>query len=165
MSQVIDLKLTAMAHGGSALGRHEGQVLFVPYAIPGEVVRAEIVEARNRWGRARLLSIVEPSPHRVEPPCPYFGPDKCGGCHFQHIAYEAQAEFKHQVVIDQLARLGGLHNANVQPIIGAAEPWGYRNHAQFSVTPEGRCTSACSSTRFSTSCGRPSTWSGLSFAA
>lgn len=138
MSQVVDLQLTAMAHGGSALGRHEGQVLFVPYAIPGELVRAEIVEARTRWGRARLLSVLEPSPHRVEPPCPYFGPGKCGGCHFQHIAYEAQAEFKYQVVIDQLARLGGLHNANVQPIIGAAEPWGYRNHAQFSVTPEGR---------------------------
>ena len=138
MSQVVDLQLTAMAHGGSALGRHEGQVLFVPYAIPGEVVRAEIVEARTRWGRARLLSVLEPSPHRVEPPCPYFGPGKCGGCHFQHIAYEAQAEFKHQVVIDQLARLGGLHTVDVQPIVGAAEPWGYRNHAQFSVTPEGR---------------------------
>ncbi len=138
MSQVVDLQLTAMAHGGSALGRHEGQVLFVPYAIPGEVVRAEIVEARTRWGRARLLSVLEPSPHRVEPPCPYFGPGKCGGCHFQHIAYEAQAEFKHQVVIDQLARLGGLHAVDVQPIIGAAEPWGYRNHAQFSVSPEGR---------------------------
>ncbi len=138
MSQVVDLQLTAMAHGGSALGRHEGQVLFVPYAIPGEVVRAEIVEARTRWGRARLLSVLEPSPHRVEPPCPYFGPGKCGGCHFQHIAYEAQAEFKHQVVIDQLARLGGLHAVDVQPIIGAAEPWGYRNHAQLSVTPEGR---------------------------
>lgn len=138
MSQVVDLQLTDMAHGGSALGRHEGQVLFVPYAIPGEVVRAEIVESRTRWGRARLLSILEPSPHRVEPPCPHFGPGKCGGCHFQHIDYEAQAEFKHQVVIDQLARLGGLPDANVQPIIGAAEPWGYRNHAQFSVTPEGR---------------------------
>ncbi len=138
MSQVVDLQLTAMAHGGSTLGRHEGQVLFVPYAIPGEVVRAEIVEARTRWGRARLLSVLEPSPHRVEPPCPYFGPGKCGGCHFQHIAYEAQAEFKHQVVIDQLARLGGLHAVDVQPIIGAAEPWGYRNHAQLSVTPEGR---------------------------
>jgi 23S rRNA (uracil1939-C5)-methyltransferase len=137
MSQVVDLQLTAMAHGGSALGRHQGQVLFVPYAIPGEAVRVEIVESRTRWGRARLLSVLEPSPHRVEPPCPYFGPGKCGGCHFQHIGYEAQAEFKYEVVIDQLARLGGLHDVDVQPIIGAAEPWGYRNHAQFSTTPEG----------------------------
>ena len=138
MSQVIDVGLTAMAHGGSALGRHEGRVIFVPYAIPGETVRVEILETHKRWARARLLEILEPSPYRVEPPCPYFGPDHCGGCHFQHIAYEAQAEFKHQVVVDQLARVGGLHNANVQEIIGAAEPWGYRNHAQFSVTAEGQ---------------------------
>ncbi len=138
MSQAIDLHLTAMAHGGAALGRHEGQVVFVPYAIPGETVRVEIVESRARWARARLLEVLEASPHRVDPPCPYFGPERCGGCHYQHIAYEAQAEFKHQVVVDQLARIGGMHEANVQEIIGAADPWGYRNHVQFSLTPEGR---------------------------
>jgi 23S rRNA (uracil1939-C5)-methyltransferase len=138
MAHVIDLRLTAMAHGGTALGRHEGQVIFVPYAIPAETVRVEIVESRARWAQARLLEVLEPSPHRVDPPCPYFGAEKCGGCHFQHIDYEAQAGFKYQVVIDQLARLGGLREANVQEIIGAAEPWGYRNHAEFSLTPEGR---------------------------
>ena len=137
MSETIDLQLTAMAHGGSALGRHSGRVIFVPYTIPGERVRVEIVQAHTRWARARLLEVLEPSPHRVEPPCPYFGPGKCGGCHLQHIAYEMQAELKQQVVIDQLARLGGLQELNVQDSIGAAEPWGYRNHAQFSLTPEG----------------------------
>ncbi len=138
MSQTLELELTAMAHGGSALGRHEGRVIFVPYTIPSETVRVELVEARTRWGRGRLLEVLEPSPHRVEPPCPYFGPDRCGGCHFQHIAYEAQAEFKREVVVDQLARLGGLGDANVQEIIGAAEPWAYRNHAQLHTTPEGQ---------------------------
>jgi 23S rRNA (uracil1939-C5)-methyltransferase len=138
MTETIDLKLTAMAHGGSALGRHGGQVIFVPYTIPGETVRVQIVEGRTRWARARLVDVLEPSPHRVEPPCPYFGPDRCGGCHFQHIAYEAQAEYKGEVVKDQLARIGGLDGVDVQDIIGAAEPWGYRNHAQFSVTAEGR---------------------------
>ena len=138
MSQTIELELTAMAHGGSALGRHEGRVIFVPYTIPGETVRVELVEARTRWGRGRLLEVLEPSPQRAEPPCPYFGPGKCGGCHFQHIGYEAQAEYKREVVIDQLARLGGLHEANVHEIIGAAEPWAYRNHAQLSTTPEGQ---------------------------
>jgi 23S rRNA (uracil1939-C5)-methyltransferase len=135
---VIEVELTAMAHGGSALGRHQGQVIFVPYAIPGETVRVEIVESRTRWARARLLEVVAPSPHRVDPPCPYFGPDKCGGCQYQHIAYEAQAEFKGQVVADQLARIGGLHGIDVAEIIGAAEPWSYRNHVGFSVTPAGR---------------------------
>ena len=138
MSQTFELQLTAMAHGGSALGRHEGRVIFVPYTIPGETVRVELVEARTRWGRGRLLEILDPSPHRVEPPCPYFGPEKCGGCHFQQISYEAQAEYKRDVVVDQLARLGGLHDANVQEIIGAAQPWAYRNHAQFSTTTKGQ---------------------------
>lgn len=138
MSQFIDLQLTAMAHGGSALGRHEGQVLFVPYTIPGETVRVELGESHARWGRAHLLEVLEPSPHRVEPPCPHFGPGQCGGCHFQHIDYEAQAEFKQQVVADQLARVGGLHDVNVLDIIGAAEPWSYRNHVQFSIDPNSR---------------------------
>ena len=137
MPEIIDLQLSAMAHGGPALGRHSGRVIFVPYTIPGERVRVEIVQAHTRWARARLLEVLEPSPHRVEPPCPYFGPEKCGGCHWQHIAYEMQAEFKQQVVIDQLARLGGLRDINVQDTIGAAEPWGYRNHARFSLTPDG----------------------------
>jgi 23S rRNA (uracil1939-C5)-methyltransferase len=138
MPETIELELTAMAHGGSALGRHGSQVIFVPYAIPGERVRVEIKEEHARWAQARLLDVLVPSPHRVEPPCPHFGQGKCGGCHFQHIAYEAQAGFKQEVVIDQLARVGGLRDVKVQDIIGAAEPWSYRNHVQFSVTPKGQ---------------------------
>jgi 23S rRNA (uracil1939-C5)-methyltransferase len=138
MTETFQLELTAMAHGGSALGRHEGRVIFVPYSIPGETVRVELVETRTRWGRGRLLEVLEPSPHRVEPPCPYFGQDKCGGCQYQHIDYEAQAEYKREVVIDQLARLGGLPDAKVLEIIGAADPWAYRNHVQFHTTPQGR---------------------------
>ncbi|MGD8475241.1 MAG: class I SAM-dependent RNA methyltransferase, partial [Anaerolineae bacterium] len=138
MTQPFELELTAMAHGGSALGRHEGRVIFVPYTIPGETVRVDLVEERKRWGRGRLLEILEPSPYRVEPPCPHFGAEKCGGCQFQHIDYEAQAEYKREVVIDQLARLGGLHDAKVLEIIGAADPWAYRNHVQFSTTPHGQ---------------------------
>jgi len=140
MAESIDLRLTALAHGGSALGRHGGQVIFVPYAIPGELVRVELLETHARWSRARLLEVLEPSPDRVEPPCPHFGPGKCGGCHLQQIAYEAQATWKRQVAIDQLARLGGLRAAEsqVQEVIGAAEPWGYRNHVQFGVTAEGK---------------------------
>ncbi len=132
MAELVDLALTAMAHGGSAVGRHAGRVLFVPFAIPGEKVRAEVVEVHDRWARARLVEVLIPSPHRVEPPCPYFGPGRCGGCHLQHIAYEAQAEFKQQVVADQLARVGGLRQVQVRDMIAAEEPWGYRNHVTLS---------------------------------
>jgi 23S rRNA (uracil1939-C5)-methyltransferase len=138
MPDLVEVQLTAMAHGGSALGRSGGQVIFVPYSIPGETVRVELVESHTRWAQARLVEIVDPSPHRVEAPCPYFGPDKCGGCQYQHIEYEAQARFKQEVVVDQLWRVGGLSEVMVQDIIAAAEPWGYRNHAQFHLTPEGR---------------------------
>ena len=135
---MIDLDLTAMAHGGSALGRHAGRVVFVPYAIPGERVRIELVETHARWAQARLLDVLEPSPHRVEGPCPYFGPGKCGGCQIQHIAYEAQLEFKRQVLVDQLERISGLAGIDVQETIGAVRPWDYRNHVQFSVTDQGK---------------------------
>ena len=133
----VDLRLTAMAHGGAALGRHLGRTIFVPYTVPGERVRVELIESHARWARARLLQVLETSPDRVAPPCPYFGPDQCGGCHLQHIRYEAQVEFKRQVVIDQLDRIGGFAGANVQEAIGAAEPWHYRNHIQFSLTEDG----------------------------
>jgi 23S rRNA (uracil1939-C5)-methyltransferase len=133
---LIELELTAMAHGGSALGRHEGRVIFVPYAIPGEVVRVRLTEEHTRWARADLVEVLRPSPHRVEPPCPYFGPDQCGGCQFQHIDYDGQVRFKQEVVADQLARIGKLEVA-VEEAIGAAQPWDYRNNVQFHVTDEG----------------------------
>lgn len=136
MAETIDLELTGMAHGGSALGRHEGRVIFVPYTIPGEVVRVRLVEEHTRWARADLVEVVRPSPHRVEAPCPYFGPDKCGGCQFQHIDYDGQVRFKREVVADQLSRLGKLEVA-VEEGIGAAQPWDYRNNVQFHVTDEG----------------------------
>ncbi len=136
MAEAFELELTDMAHGGTALGRHEGRVIFVPYTLPGEVVRVKLREEHTRWARADLLDVVQPSPRRVEPPCPYFGPGKCGGCQWQHIDYDAQVTFKRQVVVDQLSRLGRLE-VPVEDGVGAAEPWSYRNHIQFHVTEEG----------------------------
>jgi 23S rRNA (uracil1939-C5)-methyltransferase len=138
MAETFDLNLTAMAHGGSALGRHEGRVIFVPHTIPGERVRVEVTEGRTRYAHAVPIEILEPSPRRVEPPCPYFGLGRCGGCQWQHIEYEAQVEYKQAVLSDQMSRLGGLEVGDaMQDPIGAAEPWSYRNHIQFHVTPEG----------------------------
>jgi len=95
-----------MAHGGTALGRHEGKVVFVPYAIPGEEVLVEIVEDKGRYARGRLVEVLSPSAQRVSPSCPHFGSHGCGGCHWQHITYEAQLEFKQRIVQDQLERIG-----------------------------------------------------------
>jgi 23S rRNA (uracil1939-C5)-methyltransferase len=132
------LRLTAIAHGGEALGRHEGKVVFVPYSIPGEVVRVQVVEEKARWARAQLLEVLEASPDRVEPPCPYFGPGRCGGCQWQHIAYPRQLALKQEIVSDQLQRLGHVSDPPVQPTHAVGEPWGYRNHVQFAVDAQGR---------------------------
>jgi len=137
MTKQITIELTTMAHGGSALGRHEGRAVFVSYAIPGETVRAEITEDKGRYAFARTVEVLEPSPDRVEPPCPYFGPLKCGGCQWQHIAYPAQRRFKREVLIDQLTRIGKLEDPVVQPTIAAPSEWEYRNRAKFHPAPNG----------------------------
>jgi tRNA/tmRNA/rRNA uracil-C5-methylase (TrmA/RlmC/RlmD family) len=148
----LELKLDGIAHGGEALGWMQGRVIFVPFAIPGERVRVELVEEKPRWCRARLVEVLEPSPDRVNPPCPYFGPEKCGGCQWQHIAYERQASLKQEILADQLRRLGHIADPPVADVIALAGPaspdaattgddilaFGYRNQAHFVVDHEGR---------------------------
>ncbi len=132
------LRLEGIAHGGEALGRHEGKVVFVPYTIPGEEVRVRLIREKSRWARAQLLNIVTPSPDRVEPPCPFFGPDGCGGCQWQHISYERQLALKREIVIDQLRRLGHIENPSVKEVLAVGDPFHYRNHMQFTVASGGR---------------------------
>lgn len=132
----LTLELTDMANGGDALGRDEdGRVIFVPFAIPGETVRVEIVEDKGRFAHARLKEVVKPSPQRIEPRCPHFG--VCGNCHWQHIEYEAQLAYKQEIVKDQLARIGHLEEVNVRPTLPNPEPWTYRTDVEFSPAPDG----------------------------
>ncbi len=135
---VFELELTQMAHGGSALGRHQGRTIFVPYAIPGERITARIVQDKGRFARAQGVSLLEPSASRVTPRCPHFGPGRCGGCHWQHIDYPAQLEFKRQVVIDQMERLGSFHDLTVHPTVASPDPWQYRSHTTFHPTGDRR---------------------------
>lgn len=134
---MITLELTQMAHGGPALGRHQDKVFFVPYALPGETVRVEVETGKKGWVRARLIEVTEPSPDRVQPACPHFGAQACGGCQWQHIRYPAQLRYKADVVRDQLIRLGGLAQVPVRPARAVGQPWGYRNHVQLHASPEG----------------------------
>lgn len=142
MNTTLTLSLTGIAHGGEAFGHHDGKIVFVPYSIPGEVVEVEIVEEKPRWARARLVRVVEASPDRVEPPCPYFGPGECGRCQWQHIAYERQLALKAELVADQLQRLGFIADPPVSDLIALADDtglldYGYRNHMHFAVTEQG----------------------------
>jgi 23S rRNA (uracil1939-C5)-methyltransferase len=122
------VELSDLAHGGEAVGRLEGKAVFVAGGIPGERVRVEITEDARRYSRARLLQVLDPSPDRVSPPCPYYG--DCGGCHLQHIRYERQLALKTEVVRTQLQRVAGVAEPHVLPMLGMAEPWGYRNQVQ-----------------------------------
>jgi len=134
---MITLELTKMAHGGPAMGRYQGKVFFVPYALPSETVAVEVETSKKGWARARLIEVIDPSPERTIPACPHFGPDACGGCQWQHILYPAQLLYKTDVVRDQLARLGGLVDASVHPARAVGDPWAYRNHVQLHSSPEG----------------------------
>jgi 23S rRNA (uracil1939-C5)-methyltransferase len=134
---MVTLKLTQMAHGGSAIGRYQGKVFFVPYALPGETVAVEVETSKKGWARTHLVEVIEPSPERTAPACPHFGPEACGGCQWQHIRYSAQLAYKTDVVHDQLARLGGLTDVVVRPTHAVGEPWSYRNHVQLHAAPGG----------------------------
>jgi 23S rRNA (uracil1939-C5)-methyltransferase len=128
---ILSLTIDDLAFGGEGVGRADGYVVFVPGGLPGDRVRVRLVQVRSRFGRGAIETVEEPSPQRVEAPCPYFG--RCGGCRLQHVAYPAQLAFKSKQVADALERLGGLRDVPLRPIIGAEETFGYRNKMEFTV--------------------------------
>ncbi|GLI53208.1 23S rRNA (uracil(1939)-C(5))-methyltransferase RlmD [Thermodesulfovibrio yellowstonii] len=129
----IEITLTGIAHLGEAIGKHNGKVVFVPYAIPGETVKAKIIKDEKDYYRAEILDIIEPSFFRENPPCKLFG--ICGGCSFQHVAYSYQIKLKEIVVMEQLKRIGGFENPEdfTNLTLKAENPYNYRNRADFSI--------------------------------
>jgi 23S rRNA (uracil1939-C5)-methyltransferase len=131
---IIDLAIDDLAFGGEAVGRVKGYVLFVRGGVPGDRLRVRVTEVRARYGRAVIETVISPSPHRATPPCPYFG--RCGGCRLQHIAYQAQLDFKERQVRDCLTRLGAAGTFVLRPILAAPQAFGYRNKMEFTVAPD-----------------------------
>jgi 23S rRNA (uracil1939-C5)-methyltransferase len=133
---MIQVHISDMAHGGEGVARHGGKVVFVPYVLPGEEVLVELTEDKANYSRGRVLEILAPSPDRVEARCPHFG--RCGGCHWQHIAYERQLTLRQEIVRAQLTRIAHLVDPPVRPTLAAENPWRYRNHVQLHPDEDGR---------------------------
>ncbi|RMH01438.1 MAG: class I SAM-dependent RNA methyltransferase [Chloroflexi bacterium] len=131
------IKLTKMAHGGTAMGRDKnGRSIFVPFALPGERVRVRLLDEKSNYSRAELIEILTPSSKRIEPRCPHFG--ICGGCHFQHMDYETQLATKRTITHDQLQRIGGFRRTSVQPTLPNPQPWAYRMDVTLSPVGDGK---------------------------
>ena len=131
----VRVRLNGWGRLGEALAQHEDVPLFVFGGIDGEEVEVEVVRHHRKYLAARVVRVIEPSPHRIEPPCPHFG--ECTGCQWQHISEEHQRELKRLAVVDALERIGGLENTPVADILPAPAPFRYRNHARFTVGPQG----------------------------
>jgi 23S rRNA (uracil1939-C5)-methyltransferase len=113
------------------VGRFQGQVVFVPGALPGEVVSARVTGLKRSFARGQLVGVVQPSPHRITPHCPYL--NQCGGCALQHVAYPEQLRLKQKIVQEALQRIGRLPEVTVRPTLGMADPWRYRNKIEVHV--------------------------------
>ena len=126
----MEVRIEKLVYGGDGLAHHDGQTVFVPLVLPGELVRIESAAQKRKFVRGRLEDVVEASPERVTAPCPYFG--RCGGCQYQHMPYEAQLRYKTEILRETLGRIGRIQWAG--PIhTHASPPFGYRNRAQWKV--------------------------------
>ena len=121
------LTIEKLVYGGDGLSRLESKVVFTPYVLPREKIRAKVERIKNDLWRGGLLEVLEPSAARVIPPCPYF--QRCGGCHYQHADYAFQVDQKRAILREALQRVGKIEfNGEIQAITG--EPWAYRNRVQ-----------------------------------
>lgn len=134
-NQMVTIEIEDIGADGEGIGKIDGFPLFVKDAVPGDLVEVKIVKAKKNYAFARLEKILEPSPDRTDPPCPFHR--QCGGCQIQALSYEKQLAFKQQKVKNNLMRIGGfeegLLDRIMEPIIGMEEPWRYRNKAQYPV--------------------------------
>lgn len=144
-NDIFCVKIEDVSDTGEGIGKTDGFTWFVKDAVIGDCVEAKVMKTKKSYGFARLLKVLEPSPSRVDPPCPVAR--QCGGCQLQAMSYEEQLRFKQNKVLNNLRRIGGFElpeicaeaaqpganfsGISVFPIIGMETPWRYRNKAQF----------------------------------
>ncbi len=130
----IEVEIEKLVYGGDGLARLDGRTALIPFTLPGEQLTAEVTRERASVSHARPLAWTREAVERVPPNCPLF--TDCGGCNYQHIPYEGQLEVKADILVETLARIGGIEW--VEPIDTIyADPWLYRNRTQLRVTNRG----------------------------
>lgn len=122
--QEIELTIDSLTNLGAGVGRIDGWVVFVPFALPGERVKARVFRNDKNHSQADLVEVLTPSPDRVEPLCPLFG--KCGGCQYQHLAYDKQLEWKTRQVGELMKHMAGIVFP-VNPCLSSEQIWHYRS--------------------------------------
>jgi 23S rRNA (uracil1939-C5)-methyltransferase len=135
---VTAVRILRLAAGGDGVGQlPDGRTVFVPRTAPGDLVELSGIREHTRFARARLGRILEPSPHRVEPRCPHYVRDDCGGCQLQHLNYEAQLESRRSFVGDAIRRLG-KRDVPDPPIVSTERIYEYRTKLTLHVSSDGR---------------------------
>lgn len=122
--QELDVRIDNLTNLGAGVARVDGWVVFVPFALPGELVRCRIYRNHKNYSEADLAEVLEPSPDRVPAPCPLFG--RCGGCQYQHLAYEKQILWKQRQVEELLKHMAQIEHP-VLPVISSPRQYGYRS--------------------------------------
>lgn len=132
----VQLKIEKLVYGGDGLARlppdehGPGKTVFVPFALENEAVDGELTEQKPGFARAKLTTVIQPSPDRVSPPCPYF--QRCGGCHYQHADYQHQIAIKKSILLETLRRTAKVE-LPCELHAHSAEPWNYRNRTRMKV--------------------------------
>ena len=123
--QEIELDIDDITNLGFGVGRVDGFVVMVPYALSGERVRARVFRNQKNYAEADLIEVIKPSPDRIKPKCALFG--VCGGCQYQHLSYEAQLRWKQKQIKDLMERIGEIKDAKVEPTHPSPAIFGYRS--------------------------------------
>lgn len=135
MTPTKQVEIESIAAGGDGVGRSEGLVLFVPRTAPGDLVTVNF-KSKGRFARGAVRTVDRPSPSRIDPPCPHYTRDRCGGCQIQHIAYDVQLVQKQQIVRDAITRIG-KRTVDLPDIVASPKEWEYRTKLTLAIRQAG----------------------------
>lgn len=131
---VVELQIEDLAFGGRGIAKLDGKVIFAEDGLPGDFTKVMIKRIKPEYCEGRVVEIINPSQYRIEPLCPHF--DVCGGCRWQNFEYDKQLEYKAEQLKNNLIRIGGIENPNLEPIIGAKKIYNYRNKMEYSFNQD-----------------------------